>query len=237
MPLTPEQEWIVAVCGLIAHADGELSPGESDHVLGMLDERLTPDEHARWVGLLGDHAALTRTFAELPPPLPAFAEPLLEKAYTMVLADGHASAPELHVLEQIAGDIGVAPAELAAWRAGWDEHAAELAEHIVAFAAVLIHQDGTVEPAEASRFRDLVGRMPLTPARRDELLAAHLAAPPTLVHLGARLTALPRDRRLTVLRTLAPLVTASSDAELGRRCFLDLARAAAIPEAQASLLL
>lgn len=237
MPLTPEQEWIVAVCGLIAHADGELSPGESDHVLGMLDERLTAVEHARWVHLLGDHAALTAAFAELPPPLPVFAEPLLEKAYMMVLADGHASEPELRILEQIATDIGVAKADLDEWRARWTTHAAALAEHIVAFAAVLIHHDGTIDPAEAEQFRGLVARLPLAAARKDDLIAAHLAAPPTLGHLGARLAALPRDLRLTVLRALAPLVAASSNADLGRRFFLDLARSAAIPEAQAKLLL
>jgi tellurite resistance protein len=237
VPLTPEQEWIVAVCGLIAHADGELTPGESEHVLAMLDERLTADEHARWVGLLGDHAALTRAFAELPPPLTAFAEPLLEQAFMMVLADGHASAPELQVLEQIAADIGVDPAELAGWRARWTAHAAELAEHIVAFAAMLIHHDGTIEPAEAQQFRGLVSRLPLAPARRDVLVATHLAAAPALDHLGARLAALPRERRLTVLRALAPLVAASSRADLGRSFFLGLARAAAIPEAQASRLL
>ena len=95
MPLTPEQEWIIAACGLIAHADGDLSPGESDQMLAMLDERLTPDEHQRWATLLVDGPALTRAFAELPPPLPAFTEPLLEKAWTMALADGHASDAEL----------------------------------------------------------------------------------------------------------------------------------------------
>lgn len=237
MPLTPEQEWIIAVCGLIAHADGELSPVESDHVLAMLDERLTVDEHDRWIRLLGDHDALTAAFAELAPPLPAFAEPLLEKAFTMVLADGHASAPELAVLDRIAGEIGVEPSELAEWRARWTVHAAELAEHIVAFAAVLIHHDGTIDPAEAEQFRDLVTRLPLAPARKQELVATHLAAAPTLDHLGARLAALPRDLRLTVLRSLAPLIAASSRPDLGRAFFLDLARAAAIPQQQALLLL
>jgi tellurite resistance protein len=237
MPLTPEQEWIIAVCGLIAHADGELSPGESDHVLAMLDERLTVDEHDRWIRLLGDHDALTAAFAELPPPLPAFAEPLLEKAFTMALADGHASAPELAVLDRIAADIGVDGPELAEWRARWTSHAAELAEHIVAFAAVLIHHDGAVEPEEAEQFRGLVARLPLAEARKHDLVARHLGEAPALDHLGARLAALPRDRRLTVLRALAPLVTASSRADLGRAFFLDLARAAAIPQQQALQLL
>jgi hypothetical protein len=154
----------------------------------------------------------------------------------MVLADGHASEPELQILERIAADIGIEPAELAEWRARWTEHAAELAEHIVAFAAVLIHHDGTIDPAEASSSAgsSRACRSPRAQGRGDRRLPRR---PPTLGHLGARLAALPRDRRLTVLRALAPLVAASSNADLGRRFFLDLARAAAIPEAQASVLL
>jgi hypothetical protein len=66
MPLTPEQEWIIAVCGLIAHADGELSPGESDHVLGMLDERLTREEHAAGSTCSATTPPSTAAFAELP---------------------------------------------------------------------------------------------------------------------------------------------------------------------------
>ena len=61
MPLTPEQEWIIAACGLIAHADGDLSTGESDQMLTMLDERLTPAEHDRWVALLAVPLAAVRT--------------------------------------------------------------------------------------------------------------------------------------------------------------------------------
>ena len=36
MHLTPEQEWILVACGLIAHADGEIKPGERDLILAML---------------------------------------------------------------------------------------------------------------------------------------------------------------------------------------------------------
>jgi uncharacterized tellurite resistance protein B-like protein len=237
MPLTPEQEWIIAACGLIAHADGELSPGESAQILTLLDERLTPDEHGRWTALLGDHAALARAFAEMSPPLPAFAEPLLEKAWTMAVADGEEREAELRVLARIADQLGITEFELAGWRGAWREHAAALAEHTAGFAALLIHQDGTIDAAEAERFRQLVARLPLPPNRRDELIAEHLAAPPVLDHVGARLAALPRDRRLTVLRAIAPLVEASCRPHLGRAFFLGLARAAAIPGEQAEQLL
>ena len=176
MPLTPEQEWIIAACGLIAHADGDLSTGESDQMLVMLEERLTPAEHARWVALLADGPALARAFAELPPPLPAFTEPLLEKAWTMALADGHASEAELRELERIADELGISAGELAGWRRHWTEHAVELAEHTAAFAAVLVHHDGTVDPEEATQFRALLGRLPLSPHRREQLATSLLAS-------------------------------------------------------------
>jgi len=237
MPLTPEQEWIVAACGLIAHADGEFSPGESDQVLAMLDEHLSPEEHARWLALLGDLDALRRAFAELPPPLPAFTEPLLEKAWTMALADGHAGAAEIRELERIAEDLGIDPHDLAGWRRDWTADAVELAEHIATFGAVLIHHDGAIDAEEQRRFTELLARLPLADARRERLAADLRASPPTLDHVGATLAALPRERRLAVLRAIAPLVTASSQAELGRAFFLDLARAAAISAEQATRLL
>lgn len=237
MPLTPEQEWIIAACGLIAHADGDLSPGESDQVLAMLDESLSPQEHARWLTLLTDSAALARVFRELAPPLPAFVEPLLEKAWTMALADGHASDSEVRELERIAGELGIGAGELAGWRRHWTDHAVDLAEHIAEFAAILIHHDETIDPEEASGFRRLLARMPLPPGRRDQLAEELLAHAPALDHVGARLATLPRERRLTVLRSLAPLVATSSRAHLGREFFLDLARAAAISAEQAVRLL
>ncbi len=237
MPLTPEQEWIIAACGLIAHADGELSTGESDQVLAMLDEHLAPEEHARWLLLLTDRAALARTFLELPPPLPAFTEPLLEKAWTMALADGQATDYELRELERIADQLGIDAHELAGWRRQWTERAVELAEHTAEFAAILIHHDGTIDPAEAAGLRALLGRLPLSPSRREHLADVLLSRPPALDHVGARLAALPRERRLTVLRSLAPLVTVSSRADLGRSFFLELARTAAISAEQAERLL
>jgi tellurite resistance protein len=237
MPLTPEQEWIIAACGLIAHADGEFTAGERDQVLVMLDEQLSAEEHARWLALLGDHDALRRAFAELPPPLPAFTEPLLEKAWTMALADGHAGPPEIRELERIAAELGIDPGDLAQWRRHWTEGAVALAEHIATFAALLIHHDGAIDAEEQRRFTDLLGRLPLSDARRERLAHDLHARPPTLDHVGATLASLPRERRLTVLRAIAPLITASSQPALGRAFFLDLARAAALSSEQALRLL
>lgn len=237
MTLTPEQEWILVACGLIAHADGELKEGESELILAMLEDRISDAEYARWVDLLRDEAALRRAFAELPPPLPAFAEDTLEVAWAMALADGEASAAELAVMAELAAQLGVTPDELAAWRPRWDAQAADLGEHIAAFAAVLIHHDGVLDEAEVEQYRVLLARLPLPAGRREELAATYLAAGPKLDHVGARLAALPRERRLAVLRAIAPLVSASSRPQLGRDFFLDLAAFAAVPREQALRLL
>lgn len=237
MHLTPEQEWILVACGLIAHADGEIKPGERDLILAMLDEHLDDAETRRWFELLGDLDGLYRCFDELPPPLPAFTELTLEKAWAMALADGEASAAEVEVMERVAAQLGVTPNELSRWRRQWTAQAADLGEHIAAFAAVLIHHDGVVDPAEKDQYLALLARLPLAPARRDALADEYLSRCPQLDHVGARLAALPRDRRFAVLRAIGPLVSASHRPELGREFFLELADFAAVPRDQALRLL
>jgi tellurite resistance protein len=237
MHLTPEQEWILVACGLIAHADGELKPGERDLILTMLDDHLDERESRRWFDMLGDLDALHRTFEDLPPPLPAFTETTLERAWAMALADGEASAAEVAVMERIAAQLGVTPNELARWRRQWTEQAADLGEHIAAFAAVMIHIDGVLDPDEIEQYRALLDRLPLTPVRRDTLAREYLSRQPQLDHVGARLAALPRERRYAVLRAIGPLVSASSQPDLGRDFFLELAAFAAVPRDQALRLL
>ena len=236
MALTPEQEWTIVACGLIAHADGELTAGECDPVLAASDERLPSDERATWTAILTDGDALERRFQQTPPPLPLFHEELLERAWSIALADGDASEAEHAALVRIAAHIGVDLEELAAWRARWDKAAAELAEHKACFAALLIHADGTIDPAEVDGFRAFVERMPVDPTRRVEFLEM-LDRAPTLDHIGARIAGLPRERRIEVLRAIAPLVAASEQEQVGRAFFLELAAQAAAPPGLAERLL
>jgi uncharacterized tellurite resistance protein B-like protein len=235
LALTPEQEWTIVACGLIAHADGELSEGECDPVLATLDERLPPDERARWTALLTDHDALERRFKTLLPPLPLFNEELLGHAWSIALA-GTAGAAELAVLERIAAHIDVDNEELARWRERWTAEAGDLAEQKAHFAALLIHADGTVDPPEAEKYRALIERMPLSRERKAPLLEL-LNTPPSLDHVGARLASLPRERRFEVLRAMAPLVTASEHEHIGHSFFLELATYAAAPADLAERLL
>jgi uncharacterized tellurite resistance protein B-like protein len=236
MPLTPEQEWTLVACGLVAHADGVLRHGECEQVLAMIDERLQAEEHERWVALIADRAALRRYVEELPPLLPLFHEPLFERVWAMVLADGDVGAAEEQVVDEVAEMVGASPEELKEWRERWTAEAAALAEHKAGFAALLIHHDGTIDEAEAVRFQALIEQMPVSQARREEMLEL-LHAPPSIDRVGARLAALPRERRIEILRAIAPLVSASQQEAVGRAFFLDLAEQAGLePTAAARLL-
>ncbi|MCB9703467.1 MAG: TerB family tellurite resistance protein [Myxococcales bacterium] len=236
MPLTPEQEWTLVACGLVAHADGVLKEGECDQVLAMIDERLSPGDQEAWVNLLASREALLEHVKELPPILPLFHEPILERAWAMALADGEVGDTELRVVEEIASMVGADLDDLASWRDQWTAEAALLAEHKASFAALLIHRDGTIDEAEAVRYEALLEQMPVSSERR-RAFAAFLETPPSIDHVGARLASLPRDRRVEVLRAIAPLVDASQRADVGREFFLELAHQAGIDPVAAERML
>jgi len=236
MPLTPEQEWTLVACGLVAHADGVLKEGECDQVLAMIDERLGAEDQDRWVALVSSREALDAHLHGLPPILPLFHEPVLERAWAMALADGEIDEVELTVFERIASMIGADPRDLASWRDAWTATAITLAEHKASFAALLIHRDGTIDDAEAVRFRALLDQMPV-PQERRIALARMLRKPPSIDHVGARLAALPRDQRVEILRAIAPLVAASQSEEIGRTFFLELAAQAGLDPAAAAKIL
>jgi len=226
--LTPEQEWSIVACGLIAHADGELSAGECDPVLAAIDERLAPEERTKWTAILTDRDALEQHLVNLPPPLPLFYEEMLERAWSIALADGAGSEAEREVFDLIADTLGCDSEEVARWREQWDQRAATVAGEKACFAALLIHADGVIDPDEATAFRNLVQRLPVDASRRAEFEAL-LVTPPKLDDVKTRLAGLPRERRLEVLRSIAPLIFTSSQAEVGAQMFRELARGAAAP--------
>lgn len=236
MPLTPEQEWTLVACGLVAHADGVLKEGECDQVLAMVDERLSAADQEHWVALLASREALLAHVDELPPILPLFHEALLERAWAMVLADGEIGESERQVVDEIAKMLGADLEDLKGWIEAWTREAVALAEHKAAFAALLIHRDGTIDDAEAIRFNALVDQMPVSAAQREGM-RAFLDNPPTLDHVGARLAALPREKRVEILRAIAPLVAASQNEAVGREFFLDLCGQAGIDPAAAERML
>ncbi len=234
--LTPEQEWTLVACGLIAHADDMLEFGEWEQILRLIDATVDDAGLQPWLDMLGDRRELERRFAELAPPLPFFAEQLLEQAWQMALADGSGSEVEAEVHDRIADKLGVATERAAELRRVWTGKAGERAELVIGFAAALANVDGRMDSAEAAQFDSLLERMPVPVARRVEL-AALLYMPPNLADLGRRLAVLEEDARVAVLQEIAVLVEASSDGSRERRVFLELAELAAISRDRAERML
>lgn len=234
--LTPEQEWTLVACGMIAHADDLLEFGEWDQILRLIDASVEEEAIQPWLEILGDRPALERRFAELEPPLPHIVEDLLEQAWRMALADGSGSEVEAAVHDRIAEKVGVDADRASELRNQWTAQAGERAELVVGFAAALANLDGRMDHAEAAQFDSLLERMPVSVSRRVEL-SALLYAPPKLEDLGARLVALPLDSREVVLYELVPLVQASDRGDRERDVFFELAERAAVSEERARALL
>ena len=236
MALSPEQEWTLVGCGLIAHADDVLEVGEWDQILRIVNATLTDEESEDWLARLTDREALEKYFADLEPPLPHVREELLHKAWRMALADGYGSEVEAAVHDRIAERVGVDSEQVAAWREDWNKRAADCAELVAAFAAALANLDGSLDSAEAMQFDSLLERMPVSPGRRLQLTEL-LYNPPAVGDVAERMIAMPEEDRLTVLYDVAPLVHASHRGDRERQVFLELADKAAVARDRAEALL
>lgn len=236
MPLSPEQEWTLVACGLVAHADGILEVGEWDQVIWMLDDRIPAQESAPWLDLLADRDALRGKLDELSLPPPFFAETILEKAWRMALADGSGSDAEASVHDELAAKLGADATEVKSWRVGWTEKAATRAELVAGFAAHVAAADGAVSLDERNSFEELVGKLPMSDASR-EAAKAKLDAPPTAeVLMGGFAGLSPEDRPLAML-ALVPVVLAETRNDRARVAFLDLAEQIAVPREDAERML
>ncbi len=236
MPLSPEQEWILVACGLLAHADGILEVGEWDQVLWMLDDRIETADSDAWTEVLADAGRLRERLDALQPPPPFLSEMILEKAWRMALADGRGSEAEAAVHDEIANRLGVSPMEAAQWRRGWTERAARRAEVVAGFAAILANIDGRTDPDERVEYENLLARLPVPEDRRDALLS-QLEAPPELDAIVGGLAALdPEDRKIALLGVV-PFVHAAARGDAERRAFFDLAERVAVSRADAERML
>lgn len=228
MPLSPEQEWTLTACGLIAHADGILEAGEWDRVLWMLDDRIGDGDASAWISLLADRERLRAHMEGLAPPMPFFCEPILEKAWRMALADGEGSEQEAQVHDALAAQLGIDATEAARLRALWLAQAHARSELVAGFAAILANLDGVLDPAEIQALDVLLDRLP-TPKERRPALRAMRDAPPALPDVVGELTVMePEERRIALLE-LVPLVHACGGAPRERNLLLDVARQLAVP--------
>lgn len=236
MPLSPEQEWTLTACGLIAHADGIVEDGEWDRVVWMLDERLGDDDASAWAVLLADHERLVAHLEALAPPMPFFVEGILEKAWRMALADGEGSEQEAAVHDGLAERLGISAPEAAGLRAQWLQQAHRRSELVAGFAAILANLDGQLDPSEAAALDALIERLPTTTERRPGLVVLR-DQPPPLEQVVGELMRMDAEERGIALLALVPLVHASADGERERALFLEVAERVAIAPVEARRML
>ena len=236
MALTPEQEWTLVGCGLIAHADDILEFGEWDQILRIVGAKLTDEESTEWLDVLGDRGRLEERFAAMSPPLPTFHEQLLRQCWQMALADGSGSEIEADAHDRIAEAIGFDAGQAEALRTQWTEAAAKRAELVIGFAAAMANVDGRMDSSEAAQFDSLLDRMPVPVNRRVEL-SELLYNPPKIDDVAERMSALPSAEREAVLYELVPLVQASARGEREREVYFELAQRAAVSRERAERLL
>lgn len=234
MPLSPEQEWTLAACGLVAHADGIVEAGEWDRVLWMLDERIGAEDASTWVELLADRTRLAAHLDALPPPMPFFVEGILEKAWRMALADGEGSEHEAAVHDELAVRMGITAAEAAQLRSGWLVQAHKRSELVAGFAAILANLDGRLDASERAELDALIERLPTTAERRPALVSLR-DNPPPLDHVVGELMGMDAEERGIALLALVPLLHAQAEGE--RALFLDVAARLAIAPAEAERML
>lgn len=236
MPLSPEQEWVIFGCGIMAHADDILEVGEWDRILRLVDASIPDDEASTLLDVLADRATLEKRFAALDTPPAECHRTVLFQCWRMALADGDGSAIEADTHDLIAKRLGVDEATAANWRDDWTKRASEQAEVVVSFAAVVANLDGRTGVAEAVEFDSLLERMPLSLGKRGDL-STLIYNPPELEALVERLATFSDEDKEAVFFELAPLVSGPSRGDRERAVYLDLADRVAVSRDRAEALL
>jgi len=223
MALTPEQEWTLVGCGLIAHADEILDIGEWDEVLRYVGATLSEVDQQVWMEILSNQEQLEQRFAELAPLPTNEGEELLRRCWQMALADGTGSDIEATVHDRIARRLGIDLDHVARMREAWTVQAHARAELTVSLAAMFVNLDGHLDFHEAIHFDNLLERLPIPVGRRVEL-SELLHTPPTFDALVDRLLALDTGERMRALHSLVPLLRASRRGGRERELFFQLSR-------------
>lgn len=202
MPLTPEQEWTLVACGLLALADQVLTGGEASRLLTLVDAYLDPEEQDQWMDLVSDRAALEAHFATMERPPGSDHLELLEHVWHVALADGEASLTEIRVFDSVGERLGIPRDQLAVFRKKWTYEAMDDAEIIAGMFNVLLTRTDPRGDDDLARYTAILGRLPLSQSRRDRLRDA-AGSPPTIDHLGGAFAKLTERRQREVIRSIA----------------------------------
>ncbi|MBK8266131.1 MAG: TerB family tellurite resistance protein [Nannocystis sp.] len=227
VPLTPEQEWTLVGCGLLALADRVLTGSEASRLLLLVSAYLDADEQDEWMDKLTDHQALTDHFEKMSPPPAEEHQALLERVWTIALADGEASMTEIRAFDQVGARLGLAADQLSVLRKKWTYQAMEAAELAVGFLALLLHRGGPPSEHDITRYDATLARLPLGKVRRERL-HEQLTAPPSAAHLAEQIHRLSRIRQLEVLSVIADQLKDFPRRERARELFEEIAEPAGI---------
>ncbi|MFV8753448.1 TerB family tellurite resistance protein [Nannocystaceae bacterium ST9] len=228
MPVSPETQWVLVACGLIAHADGEIDGNEAERLMAMVDDKIPADDYADWLGWIGDRAKLEAIYAALPDPPADQHRNLLEEAWTMAMVDGTRNTDELVVLARLAERLGVEPMQLEFWREAWSAAEREFARHAAEAAAWSLAGEGSLYEDDHSPYLDLVERLPTSTEERERLRA--LAQQPAVEPgaLARSLAALAKPKRIRLFKLVGPLVRDAAMADQALARFQQLAKDAGL---------
>lgn len=224
--LTLEEEWVLVVSGLIAHADGVLEAEECDRLLGMLGEEVAGEVYSEWLTFFSDLEAMRRRYDSLHNPTPAAAKDILEQAWAMVLVDGEEAADEVRVLHEIAGRLGIEPKTIEAWRHDWDARLDDFAELVAELASFVLSGTGPLPEADRNVFANFVDRLPTNVDHREELRAMLVLR--CRDDLGPKVGELGPRQRDQSLRLLAPLAHDAVDDQGAQQRYILLSQAAGV---------
>lgn len=228
MPVSPETQWVLVACGLIAHADGEIDGNEAERLMAMVDEKIPADDYADWLGWIGDRAKLDELYASLPDPPPEQHRNLLEEAWTMAMVDGTRNTDELVVLAKLAERLGVEPMQLEFWREAWTTAEREFATHGAQLALWSLAGGEALFEDDHSPYLDLIERLPTSVEERERLRA--LAEHPAIDRgeLARGLAALAKPKRIRLFKLIGPLVRDAAATEEALTRFRELAKDAGL---------
>lgn len=229
MAVSPETEWILIACALIAHADGVLDGNEVERLMGMVDDLIPEDDYGDWLGLIGDKAELDARYAALPNPPEDQHRMILEEAWTMAMVDGERDASELVVLARIAERFGVEPIQLEFWREAWTSAEREFSIRVAELAVWCLAGGQSLFEDDHSPYLDVMERLPTSSEERVRLGALATKPPESDSEALARnLAALPRTRRKHAFAFVVPLVRFAVEREAAKERFEALGREAGL---------
>ena len=228
MALSPDTEWVIVSCGLIAHADGVLDGEECERLLTMLDDELDGDAYSEWLGLVSDREGLEQRFEQLPVPAAHLHRDLLEQAWNMAMVDGDRCEAEVEALHKIAAKLGVEGVQLDFWREAWTTSEHNFSEQTALAAARVLGGGQPLVGDDAKLIAALVDVLPTTDEHRDVL--RETVPGEDEGSLGRALAAQPRKARIRLLRLVAPLVVEAVDQAGSRDRFNQFASGAGIPQ-------